>query len=349
MPRQAHSANADFTGLVKAIQDETLFVRPNGTAQGFEHGLAMLLQFSLIFLEIERLSHPRETELPPYLSSSPLNLTDALREYVRSAILDATRSHCDALSLAVPASIDEELPSEVAPLDDDGEWHDLHDIVAAHEPDLDGHVRSHREEIDADPLQKRLAAMYSQKRNRDGRQKANELLRNDQNAINLATYDTIHPPKPPPSPVVIPALEDLHDNDESQATMGPSMRNYALIGRTAGRAATTTGVVPRPEPAVTREQPEKGDFGGSFPKQQSGRARTTRVKGKRKGVSVDKPKLGGPRENKGNPPCPPQSPRFTRCDAGCDTQWLSERVGAPGKASDMYRPTRNFIRLNETK
>lgn len=195
---------------MSAIADPHLFLDSGGCLRGAEAGLAALLELALLAAELDRLSLP-QSDLPAYIRASTL-AGNQTADHVRQKLYSAATQHSLALErLLAHGSSDLRdrgglsHPSRTS-CDADARAH-----LDRHPTDIEAQLQLLHKATEDDVLLSRIRDSTVQEKEREGLWKTNERQRRDQNAINLAVHQTIHPAKPPPDPVVLPNLNAVHD------------------------------------------------------------------------------------------------------------------------------------------
>ncbi|VDB96058.1 unnamed protein product [Peniophora sp. CBMAI 1063] len=209
IPRSSMRSDLDVGALRRSFIQPTIFLDEKGGPLSAESGLSALLEFALVAAELSRILAPA-SDLPAYLRNSPLaeaSLCAAILSDLLSAAAEQSEKLCKALENSSTASRSPHLARR--PPAAEGETA-AEAALRRHAQDVDGDLLAHRREVEADPLKRRLRAAVSQAAARQDLYKANERLRNDQNAQNLASHQSIHPKKPPADPLILPDLDHVH-------------------------------------------------------------------------------------------------------------------------------------------
>lgn len=199
----SHKEHASGPSLVESLRDTHRFVGENGHRKGAEAGLSALLELCLVWADLDRLSDP--DDLPAYLRCSTI-AQDPGVDVLKEALLACASAHAGALRESDGKPSRRRSGANRKQSDEAAQF-----LLNAGEVDVDAELLAHQKATNNDSLQSRIRDSVQQEKTREARWKSNEALRRDQNALNLATYHSIHPAKSSPSPLAIPNFDSLHE------------------------------------------------------------------------------------------------------------------------------------------
>ncbi|KZV74334.1 hypothetical protein PENSPDRAFT_662516 [Peniophora sp. CONT] len=245
IPRSVYKEHLRAEVLSDAFSNPHIFLTSAGSSRGREAGLSALLEMLMVWTELTRLSSDTQG-LPAYLRASGLTSPE-VTEPLKESLLSAAAAHRLALGRVLPSGG----AASNSPKSRERSGRDLADSDAIsaldrHDIDIMGELRAQRRDIDGDVLSSRLRASAVQEAERQGRWKLNEQQRKDQNALNLAAHHVIHPVKPPPNPLVLPDLQDLHQDllyspSQPPEFIAPAAKSKRVVRTTAGRHRAVAG------------------------------------------------------------------------------------------------------------